>query len=118
MILVDTSVWVEHLRRGSARLQALLRDTKVVMHPFVTGELALGHLKRRAEILSLLANLPQARVASHETGMRFVDEHGLFGSGLGWIDAHLLCAAAVERFDLWSLDRSLATAASRLGLKD
>jgi predicted nucleic acid-binding protein len=117
LILVDTSVWVDHLRRGNTRLKALLLDTKVITHPFVAGELALGHLERRAQILALLANLPQACVASHEQVMRFVDDHALFGSGLGWVDAHLLCAAAVQRLGLWSLDRPLAVSASRFGLK-
>jgi predicted nucleic acid-binding protein len=116
VILVDTSVWVDHLRHGNMRLRALLADARVVGHPFVTGEVAMGHLRRPAEILTLLENLPRAVQAEHEEVLRFVAEHKLAGSGLGWIDAHLLCSAALDRSRLWSLDRRLAAVASRLGL--
>lgn len=118
MILVDTSVWVDHLRRGNRRLQELLSDARVVGHPLVTGELAMGHLRRPTEILTWLGNLPQAVQAEHEEVLRFVAEHELVGSGLGWIDAHLLCSAALDRSRLWTLDRRLAAVASRLGLGD
>jgi predicted nucleic acid-binding protein len=114
--LADTSVWVDHLRQGNARLQVLLADARVVGHPFVTGEVALGHLRRRAEILALLADLPQVAQAAHEEVLHFVAERELAGSGLGWVDVHLLCAAALGRARLWTLDRRLAAAASRLGL--
>ena len=118
MILADTSVWVDHLRHGNVRLEALLREARVVGHPFVTGELALGHLRRRAEILALLASLPQASSAEHEEVLRFVAAHALAGSGLGWVDVQLLCAAALDRSKLWTLDRRLAAVATRLGLGD
>lgn len=118
MILADTSVWVDHLRHGNARLAAWLREGEVAGHPFVTGEIALGHLKRRAEILALLGDLPQAPVAEHQEVLRFVERHELAGSGLGWVDAHLLAAAALDRLLLWTLDRRLAAAASTLGLED
>ena len=116
MILVDTSVWVDHLRQGNTRLRSLLADARVAGHPFVTGEVAMGHLRRPAEILTLLRNLPQAEQAEHEEVLRFVADHELAGSGLGWIDAHLLCSAALDRSRLWSLDRRLAAVASRLEL--
>jgi predicted nucleic acid-binding protein len=116
VILADTSVWVDHLRQGNARLERLLGDSRILCHPFVTGELALGHLRRRAEILALLANLPQASPAAHAEVLGFVEENRLVGSGLGWVDVHLLCAAALERAQLWTLDRRLAGAAARLGL--
>jgi len=116
VILVDTSVWVDHLRRGNRPLRDLLADARVVGHPLVTGELAMGHLRRRAEILALLDNLPQAVQAAHEEVLLFVAEHELAGSGLGWIDAHLLCSAALDRSRLWTLDRRLAAVASGLGL--
>jgi predicted nucleic acid-binding protein len=118
VILVDTSVWVDHLRQGNPRLRTLLADANVVSHPFVTGEVALGHLQRRAQILALLENLPQAEQAAHEEVLHFVDEHELSGSGLGWVDVHLLCSAALDHSRLWTLDRRLAAAASRLGLGD
>jgi len=116
VILVDTSVWVDHLRHASARLEALLIAGDVACHPFVTGELALGHLKRRVEILALLSELPQAPLARHEEVLVFVSRHGLDGSGIGWVDAHLLASAALAGKRLWSLDRRLAAAAERLGL--
>jgi predicted nucleic acid-binding protein len=116
VILADTSVWIDHLRHGSSRLEGLLEDSSVICHPFVTGELALGHLRRRREILAFLADLPQASSAAHEEVLGFLDEHGLAGSGLGWVDVHLLCAAALERSQLWTLDRRLAAVAAQLKL--
>jgi predicted nucleic acid-binding protein len=116
VILVDTSVWVDHLRQGNARLETLLADAMVVGHPFVTGEVALGHLRRPALVLALLGELPQAAQAAHEEVLRFVAEHELAGTGLGWVDVHLLCSAALDRSRLWTLDRRLAAIASRLGL--
>lgn len=118
MILVDTSVWVDHLRQGNPRLQALLAQASVVCHPFVTGEVALGHLRHRDQVLALLGTLPQAEQAAHEEVLHFVAAHELAGSGLGWVDVHLLCSAALDHSRLWTLDRRLATTASRLGLGD
>jgi predicted nucleic acid-binding protein len=116
VILVDTPIWVDHLRRGDPRLADLLEAARVVCHPFVIGELALGYLQRRTEILALLANLPQAVPAAQEEVLRFVEEHSLLGSGLGWVDVHLLCAAARDGVGFWTFDRRLAAAAARLGL--
>ncbi len=116
MILVDTSVWVDHLRKGNARLTALLDDGLVLVHPFVLGELALGRMKRRAEVLGLLDEMPRAEAANHEEALEFVDRHGLAGSGVGWVDVHLLVSAALTGASLWTLDRRLAAAAGRLAL--
>jgi predicted nucleic acid-binding protein len=116
VILADTSVWVDHLRRKDLRLAGLLAEAQICCHPFVIGELALGHLLRRAEILALLANVPQVVPAAHAEVLRFVEEQALAGSGLGWGDVHLLCAAARDRTQLWTSDRRLADAAVRLGL--
>ena len=113
---MDTSVWVDHLRRGNARLEALLGDGLVLVHPFVVGELALGRLKRRAEVLDLLGEMPRAEAASHDEALEFVDRHDLVGSGVGWVDVHLLVSAALTGASLWTLDRQLATAAARLAL--
>ena len=96
MILVDTSVWVEHLRRGHPRLGKLLVAAEVLGHPFVLGEIALGHLRRRAEILGLFAALPQAEVARHDEVLAFVEQHHLPASGIGWVDAHLLASTALS----------------------
>jgi hypothetical protein len=116
LILVDTSVWVDHLRRGNARLEALLRDGLVLVHPFVLGELALGRLRRRSEILGLLGEMPRAEAASHDEVLEFVDRHELAGRGVGWVDVHLLVSAALSGVSVWTLDRRLAIAAGRLAL--
>lgn len=117
MILVDTSVWVEHLRRGHPRLEELLVAAEVLGHRFVLGEISLGHLRRRGEILSLLAALPQAEVARHDEVLAFVDQHRLPASGIGWLDAHLLASATLAGARLWTLDRRLAGVAARLDLE-
>lgn len=116
MIVVDTSVWVDHLRRGNSRLTALLDGGLVLVHPFVVGELALGRLKRRAEVLGLLEEMPRAEAGSHDEALEFVARHDLAGSGVGWVDIHLLVSAALSRASLWTLDRRLAAAAGRLAL--
>lgn len=116
MILVDTSVWVEHLRRGHPRLGRLLVAADVLGHPFVLGEIALGHLRRRAEILGLFAALPQAEVARHDEVLAIVEQHHLPASGIGWVDAHLLASTALAGARLWTLDRRLAAVSARLGL--
>lgn len=116
MILVDTSVWVDHFRRRNNRLASLLLDGEVLGHPAVLGEVSLGHLKRRAEILGLLAELPRARSATDAEAQTFIEHHALEGSGIGWVDVHLLAATALSRASLWSLDRRLAAVASRFSL--
>ena len=114
MILVDTSVWVEHLRSGSGRLQALLYDDQVLCHPFVLGELACGNLRKRQEILALLAALPAARMAEHHEVLHLLDSAHLYGRGLGWVDLHLLASSLISRCALWTLDRPLQRAAAAL----
>lgn len=114
MILVDTSVWVEHLRAGNASLQALLRDDQVLCHPFVLGELACGNLRRREQILSLLAALPEARLAEHHEVLHLLDTAHLYGRGLGWVDLHLLASAMISGCGLLTLDRPLQRAAVTL----
>lgn len=114
MILVDTSVWVDHFRTGNTALARLLEGTEVLSHPFVVGELACGNLRGRREILELLDHLPAAHVVSHAEALHFLEANALQGRGLGWIDVHLLAAAAVSQCSLWSLDRRLAKAASLL----
>ena len=116
MTLADTSVWVDHLRRGNSRLSQLLFDGEVLSHPFVVGELACGFLTRRAEILSLLDTLPKIAVADHAEVLRLVDSHRLYGHGLGWVDVHLLASAVLSNTPIWTLDKSLARSAMAMGV--
>ncbi len=114
MILVDTSIWVDHLRRGNGRLAALLEEGQVLTHPFVVGELACGSLRNRVEVLTLLGTLPEAKVAEHQEVMEFVERDRIFGRGIGWIDAHLLASALLSGTTLWTVDQQLARVASIL----
>jgi len=116
VILVDTSVWVDHLRLSDRQLAGLLVEDVVLCHPFVVGELACGALRRRSVILGLLRNLPQAPVVHHDEVLAFVEAHRLAGSGLGWIDVHLLASATLAGGRFWSRDRRLAQMARRLGV--
>jgi len=116
MVLVDTSVWVAHLRHGAIGLDTLLNEGRVVCHPCVVGELACGNLKNRSEILVLLQALPQAIRAEHEEVMQFIDNHSLMGKGLGYIDMHLLSSALLTKVSLWTLDKKLNEVAVKLEL--
>jgi predicted nucleic acid-binding protein len=117
VILVDTSVWVDHLRAGNDRFTALLARGEVLGHPFVTGELALGDLRWRDAVLSDLRDLPQAVVASDEEVLYFINHQRLFGRGIGYVDAHLLAATRLtERAKLWTRDRRLQAVAVALSL--
>lgn len=117
MILVDTSVWINHLRTGDPELVALLQASHVLAHPWVIGELALGHLVRRGEILGLLGHLPQAKVATDHEVLTLIDNHQLFGLGIGYVDAHLLAATLLTAgARLWTHDRRLAAVSDQLEL--
>ena len=116
MVLADTSIWVEHFRRGEPALAKRLSDGLVLMHPFVTGELACGNLKNRSAILTDLEALPPARVASNPEVRQLVEERKLWGRGLGWIDAHLLASALLSNCQFWTLDKRLEHTAAELGL--
>ncbi len=116
MILVDTSVWIDHFRRGNPALVAALESEDVLTHPFVIGEIACGELKKRAEVLELLAALPAAVVATDGETLHFIERRRLMGKGIGYIDAHLLASVALtEDARLWSLDKRLASLAERSG---
>ena len=117
MILVDTSVWVDHLRRGDAALAALLEASEVAAHPFVIGELACGSLRPRSGVVQLLGELPSATAASHDEVMQFITARRLFGRGIGYVDAHLLASAAIDGLLLWTRDKALGVASGRLGLR-
>ncbi|WJW75576.1 type II toxin-antitoxin system VapC family toxin [Thiohalobacter sp. IOR34] len=117
MILVDTSVWIDHFRTGDPGLAALLEDCRVLAHPFVIGELACGNLARRSDILGLLQDLPQATVATDAEVRVFIERHRLMGRGIGYVDAHLLSSAALtESARLRTRDKRLAELAAELGL--
>jgi predicted nucleic acid-binding protein len=108
VILVDTSVWVEHLRRGLPRLATLLQEGKVLIHSWVIGELACGNLRNRADVLELLQGLPAAVVASDQEVLLMIEQHQLMGRGIGYIDAHILASAKLSHCQLWTQDRRLA----------
>ena len=116
MVLADTSVWIEHFRRGTPRLADRLNDGLVLMHPFVSGELACGNLKNRLAVLSDLQNLPEAKLASNPEVLQLVESRKLWGRGLGWIDAHLLAAAMLSNCRLWTLDKRLRQVATEIGV--
>ncbi len=117
-VLVDTSVWIDHLRRGNPRLVTLLEAGTVACHPAVIGELACGNLANRRRIFDLLLALPRAGEASFDEAIRFVEDQHLHGIGLGWVDVQLLASARLESWPLWTLDRALAAAARRLGVAE
>ena len=115
MILVDTSVWVVHLRQGDAGLIDLLERSAVVMHPFVVGEIACGSLRDRETILELLQDLPAAAVASPDEVLKFIDGHVLHGKGIGYVDVHLLASVALTPgVRLWTRDSKLRRVAELL----
>lgn len=117
MILVDTSIWIDHLRRSDEHLSDLLEGGSVLMHAYVLGELALGNLKNREVVLGSMSDLPQAVVATNDEVLRFIDMHALSGLGIGYIDAHLLAAVTLSPgAKLWTRDRRLSGASARLGL--
>ena len=116
MILVDTSVWIEHLRAGSNRLRALLFDEQVLCHSFIIGELACGVLQKRSDILSMLKALPEAHLVEHQEVLSFLEARRLYGRGIGWVDAHLLASTLLTGCTLWTLDKPLRRAAAALNV--
>lgn len=116
MILVDTSVWVDHLRRGDAGLADLLQRSVVAMHPFVVGEIACGSLRDRKSILELLQDLPAIVAAESNEVLEFIERHALYGKGIGYVDAHLLASVALsEGAKVWTRDLKLRRVAAALG---
>lgn len=117
MVLVDTSVWVRHLREGDSALEQLLNSGEVVCHPYIVGELACGNLKNRREVLSLLQLLPPATLAKHEEVLQFIEQNHLMGKGLGYIDVHLAASAVLTGVPIWSYDKRLNEANEGLGIR-
>jgi len=115
MILVDTSIWVDHFRKSDAQLRAALEAGQVLTHPFVIGELACGNLKNRAQVLALLRQLPSTPVATDNEALGFIERHFLMGRGVGYVDIHLLAAVALAPGTrLWTRDKRLAAIADGL----
>lgn len=117
MILVDTSVWVDHLRTNNETLAGLLNMGAVLVHPFIIGELALGRMRQREIVLTSLAALPGTAIATDAEVRRFIERHALFGRGIGYVDVHLLAAARLtDAASLWTNDKRLYGVAGELGL--
>ncbi len=113
MVLVDTSVWIEHFRLGNAGLKALLLNEEAVSHPFVIGELACGNLSNRDEILTLLDDLPKAKTLDDDEVLAFIERQKLYGLGIGLVDVHLLASSLLSHSLLWTLDRKLNAVAGQ-----
>jgi len=116
LILVDTSIWIDHLRTAGGPLAAVLQTNRVCSHASVIGELACGSLANRSEVLGLLQALPRLSGANDEEALHFIDRHQLMGRGIGYIDVHLLAACALSGARLWSRDKRLVALAEALGL--
>ena len=116
MILVDTSVWIDHLRSGDPRLETLLNQGSVLTHPFVIGEVALGHLRQRNTILTALDGLSKAIEAREREVLQLIQKHKLFGLGIGYVDAHLIASTMLTNASLWTRDKRLKEVATRLSL--
>ena len=117
MVIVDTSIWVTHLRQGSRQLEKLLMDAEVMCHPFIIGELACGDLKNRNEIISLLQSLPMAPTIEFDEFLFFIDRNHLMGKGVGFVDVHLLASAQLTGIPLWTADKRLKSAADQLRVR-
>jgi predicted nucleic acid-binding protein len=117
VILIDTSIWIDHLRKNEAGMRRMLATGQVLCHPLVIGELAMGSFKRRDLLLRELSDLPRAKVAEDDEVLQFVSRYALFGSGIGYIDAHLLAAVRLMPGTLlWTRDKRLSEIANKLGL--
>jgi predicted nucleic acid-binding protein len=116
VVLVDTSIWVTHLRQGSAHLEQLLLDGRVACHPFVVGELACGNIKNRQEFLILLQSLPIAPSVTLDELLHFIEQKRVMGIGIGLVDAHLLASAQLSEIPLWTSDKVLRSVATQLNL--
>jgi predicted nucleic acid-binding protein len=116
MVLVDTSIWVAHLRNGNRQLEGLLMDAEVICHPFIIGELACGNINNRYDILTLLRSLPLAPVLEFDEFLFFIDENQLTVIGIGFVDVHILASAKLAGILLWTADKKLNSAAIKLSL--
>ena len=116
MVLVDTSIWVTHLSKGSFHLEKLLLDAEVLCHPFIIGELACGTIKNRKEILTLLGSLPMAPTIDLNEFLFYINRYKLMGTGIGFVDVHLLASAQLQETPLWTSDKRLKSVAVKLNI--
>lgn len=116
MILADSSVWIDHFRRGNASLAASLDDDQALCHPFIVGELVCGYLPSRVSTIRMLQMLPEAPFMQHDEVLLLLEWHQLSASGIGWLDAHLLGSALLAKAELYTLDQPLLRAARKLGI--
>ena len=116
MVMVDTSIWVDYLRKGRHHLEKLLLDTKVVCHPFIVGELACGNIKNRNKFLSLIQTLPVTPVIDLDEFLYFIDQNRLMGKGIGFVDIHLLASALLSEMPLWTSDKKLKSVSIELNI--
>lgn len=117
MVLVDSSIWIDHIRWSSGHLASLLKTNSVAVHPWIVGELACGNLARRATVLGYLKALPQVQPVDKDEFLFFIERYRLAGRGIGYIDIHLLAAARLASLQLWTADKRLARVAAGLGLE-
>ena len=117
MVLVDTSVWIDHFRKSNAHLQDVLEQGEVATHPFVIGELACGGLAKRHEILALMQALPSYSPISQDEFVHFVESYKLANKGVGFVDIHLLASALLNSDFVWTLDKSLDALARKLRIR-
>ncbi|PJZ68753.1 twitching motility protein PilT [Leptospira perolatii] len=115
-VLVDTSVWIDHLRTPDLELIELLKQGLVLQHPFVIGELSLGRIQNKSDFLNNLRQLPESKIATHKEVFQFAEIRSLASSGIGWIDAHLLASCVISRSSLFTKDKSLRRTAESLSL--
>jgi predicted nucleic acid-binding protein len=116
VILVDTSIWIDHFRYGEAELRKIINDDRLLCHPIVIGELALGSLRERDAVIAFLAAQREATIATHAEVMTIIDRHSIFSMGIGYTDAHLLTSTLLDRrSSLWTRDKRLAAAAEKVG---
>jgi predicted nucleic acid-binding protein len=117
MVIVDTSIWVDHLYKGNSELEYLLNENKAATHPFIIGELACGAMKNRNLIVSLLIALPTSDSVTQEEFLLFIEKNKLYGRGLGFVDIHILASAAISNYKIFTRDKDLIAASEKLGIK-
>jgi hypothetical protein len=116
MVIVDTSIWVNHLREGNSHLEELLLNANVVCHHFIIGELACGNIRNRNEFLSLIQTLPMAPMIDPDEFLYFIEQNSLMGKGIGFVDIHLLASACLSEIPLWTSDKKLKSVSTELNI--